>query len=58
MMERVPVHLDQYREKNLSEVRRWTWVPSGLSSETAAIATALGRCIVDAPELRQKLVPS
>jgi hypothetical protein len=27
-----------------------------LSSETAAIATALGRCIVDAPELRQKLV--
>jgi hypothetical protein len=27
-----------------------------LSSETAAIATALGRCIVDAPELQQKLV--
>src|ERR1035438_3732344 len=38
----------------------WNWreaqVPSGLSSETAAIATTLGRCIVDAPELRQKLV--
>ena len=27
-----------------------------MSSETAALATALGRCIVDAPELRQKLV--
>jgi hypothetical protein len=37
-------------------VRKWTWVPTGLSSETAAIATALGRGIVDAPELRQKLV--
>ena len=34
----------------------WTWVPSGLSSETATIATALGRGIVDAPELWQKLV--
>jgi hypothetical protein len=56
MIERVPVHLDQYRNKNFSYVRHWTWVPSGLSSETAAIATALGRCIVDAPELRQKLV--
>jgi len=33
-----------------------TWVPSGLSSEAAAIATALGRCIVDAPELLEKLV--
>jgi hypothetical protein len=56
MIERVPVHLDQYRNKNLSYVRYWTWVPSGLSSETSGIATALGRCIVDAPELRQKLV--
>ena len=56
IIERVPVHLDQYRNKNLSHVRQWTWVPSGLSSETAVIATALGRGIVDAPELRQKLV--
>jgi hypothetical protein len=56
MIERVPVHLDQYSNKNFSYVRHWTWVPPGLSSETAAIATALGRCIVDAPELRQKLV--
>ena len=54
--ERVPGHLDQYREKNLGHVRRWTIVPSGLSSETAAIAAALGRCIVGAPELQEKIV--
>ncbi len=56
IIERVPVHLDQYRNKNLSDVHRWTWVPFGLSSEAAAVATALGRGIVNAPELRQKLV--
>ncbi|MGB8029851.1 MAG: hypothetical protein WCF30_09300 [Terracidiphilus sp.] len=56
MMEGLPVHLDQYRNKNLGSVSRLTRVPSGLSSETAAIATALGRGIVNAPELRQKLV--
>jgi hypothetical protein len=32
------------------------WVPSGLSSEPAAIAAPLGRCLTNAPELRQKLV--
>jgi len=56
MIERLPVHLGQYRDRNLSSVSQWTWFPSGLSAETAAIATALGRCIVDAPELRQKLL--
>jgi hypothetical protein len=56
MIARVPIHLDQYRNKNLGQVHRWTWVPCGLSSETAAIATALGRGIVDAPELQQKLI--
>jgi hypothetical protein len=55
MMEGVPAHLKQYRDKNLSYVRRWTWVPSGLSCETAAIAAPLGSCLVDAPQLRQKL---
>ena len=55
-IERMPGHLDQYREKNLGHVRRWTIVPSGLSSETAAIAAALGRCIVGAPELQKKIV--
>jgi hypothetical protein len=55
-IERVPVHLRQYREKNLSYVHNSTWFPSGVSSEMAAIATAIGRCIVDAPELQQKLV--
>ena len=56
MTERIPVHLDQYRNKNLSYVHNWTWVPSGVSSEMATIVTALGRCIVDAPEARQKLL--
>jgi hypothetical protein len=56
MIERVPVHLGQYREANLNHVQHWTWVPTGVSSETAALATALGRSIVDAPELRQKLI--
>jgi hypothetical protein len=55
-IEGIPLHLDQYREKNLNKVRAGTWVPVGLSSETAAIATALGRGVVDAPELRHKLV--
>jgi hypothetical protein len=56
MIANIPVPLDQYRNKNFSHVQHWTWAPSGLSSETEAIATSLGRCIVDAPELRQKLV--
>ena len=56
MIEGVPVHLSQYRDKNLSSVRRWMWVPSGLSSEPAAIAAPLGRCLTNAPELRQKLL--
>jgi len=56
MIKRLPVHLDQYCSKNLMSVLHSTWVPSGLSAETAAIATALGKCIVDAPELRQRLV--
>ena len=56
MTKRLPIHLDQYRVKNCSEVSHWTWVPFGLSSEMAAIATPLGRCVGDAPELRQKLV--
>jgi hypothetical protein len=56
MIELLPVHLSQYRDKNLSSVRRSTWVPSELSSEPAAIAAPLGRCLANAPELRQKLV--
>ncbi len=56
MMKYLPVHLDQYSDENYDQVRCWTWTPRGLSSETATIATALGRGIVDAPELRKKLV--
>jgi hypothetical protein len=55
-IERMPGHLDQYRAKNLHHVRGWTIVPSGVSSEAAAIAAALGRCIVGAPELQEKIV--
>jgi hypothetical protein len=56
MIERIQVHLDQYRGKNLSYVHNWTWVPEGVSPERATIVTALGQSIVDAPELRQQLV--
>ena len=62
MMNRIPVHLDQYRERNLDYLREWTWVPPrvpgvyAVSRETDAIATALGHGLVDAPELRQKLL--
>jgi hypothetical protein len=55
-IERIPVHLEQYREKNLDYISHWQFVPSGLPSETAAIAKVIGSCIVDAPALRQKLV--
>jgi len=56
MMEGVPGHLAQYRDKNLPSVYRRTWTPSGLSWQTATVATELGRCLVGAPELRQKLL--
>lgn len=55
-IERLPVHLDQYREANLDYVRRWRFVPSGLPAETAAITAVLGICILDAPKHRTKLV--
>jgi hypothetical protein len=56
MIERIPVHLDQYRNKNLSHVHHRTCIPYGVSPQTAAIATPLGQGIVDAPELLHKLV--
>jgi hypothetical protein len=56
MVERVRVELEEYHRKNSDHVLNWTWTSDGLSSETTAIATELGRCIVDAPELRQKLL--
>jgi len=56
MIERVPVHLSQYCNKNLNSVLRSKWVPSGLSSELAAIASPLGRCLTNAPELQLRLV--
>jgi hypothetical protein len=52
----LPAHLDRYREENLSYVCQSTWLPSGLSSEMAAIAAPLESCIVNAPELRQEIV--
>lgn len=56
MIERVPVHLEQYCNKNLPHILHSMWVPSGLSSEATAIAMPLGRWVVDAPELQKKLV--
>ncbi|WP_109487988.1 hypothetical protein [Occallatibacter savannae] len=56
IMERLPGHLNEYRERNLEVVKNSAWRPSGLRAEIEAVATELGRCIVDAPELREKLV--
>jgi hypothetical protein len=55
-IERLPVHLDQYHKKNLDCVHRWSFVPNGVPSETAAVVKALGSCLVDAPQLCTKLV--
>jgi hypothetical protein len=54
-IERLPVHLDQYHNKNLHYVRRWSIVPNGVPTETVAVVNALGSCLVDAPELLTKL---
>lgn len=45
-----------YRLENLPAVVRSDFTVSGLTSELNEIATALGRCIVDAPDLRAELV--
>jgi len=55
-IDHLPSYLETYREKNLDYVRRLAFSPSGVPSETAAIAKALGSCIVASPELQQKLV--
>ena len=56
MMEHLSKHLSQYRRKYLSHVQNWMWTRCDFSSETATMATALGGCLVEAPELRQRLV--
>ncbi|MBV8116252.1 MAG: hypothetical protein JO300_16025 [Silvibacterium sp.] len=52
----MPKHLNQYREAHLDVVRHSQFVAHGLPLEAAAIASALGSCIVDEPELRNRLV--
>jgi hypothetical protein len=52
----LPAHLEQYREKNVEQVRRSTFAPYGGASGTAAVTKALGCCIIGAPELRKKLL--
>jgi len=44
-----------YRLQNLPEVVKSDFFVSGLSSDVNGIATALARCIVDAPDLRSQL---
>jgi len=56
MIQGIPDHLKQYREKNLPHVQLSTWIPTGLSSEMATMAAELGRCIVDGPALRLRLI--
>jgi hypothetical protein len=45
-----------YRTKNLVRVYKSDFVASLLTSDTHAIANALGACIVDSPDLQSKLV--
>jgi hypothetical protein len=45
-----------YRLENLPAVVQSDFTVSGLTSELNAIGTALGRCIVDAPDLRAELI--
>jgi hypothetical protein len=48
--------LFRYRLTNLPEVVKSDFCASGLSAEANAIATALGKSIVDAPEIRGEIV--
>jgi hypothetical protein len=45
-----------YRLASLPKVHQSNFKASGLTAETAAIADALGRCIVGAPDLQKELV--
>jgi hypothetical protein len=55
-IEYLPGHLAQYRESNLTQVRRLEFNPTGVSPDTGAVARALGSCIVDSPDLQAELV--
>ncbi len=55
-IERLPEHLKQYRKAHRETVRDSEFVAYGLPLEAAAIATALGSCIVGEPELLDGLV--
>jgi hypothetical protein len=46
----------RYRLKNLVKVYHSDFDASALTSDTRAVANALGACIVDSPELQSKLV--
>src|SRR5580704_15212287 len=54
----LPQHLEHYRKNNIDRVRRDQFTTSGVAPETAAVAKALGSCVLDAPELQKKLVVS
>lgn len=45
-----------YRNRHLARVKSLEFNPRGLSSEANVIANALGRCIVESPELQMQLV--
>jgi hypothetical protein len=55
-IEHLPEHLKQYREAHLKTVHHSQFGAHGLPLEAAAIATALGRCIVNEPELLKRLI--
>jgi hypothetical protein len=56
MAERVQNELLRYRTEHLPEVSKLETCAAGFSPDFNAIASALGECIVDAPDLQDELV--
>lgn len=46
----------KYRIEHLTSVHQSEFIVTGLTAESNAIATAFGRCVVDAPDLQSELV--
>jgi hypothetical protein len=58
MVQDMQNQLLRYRTKNLVRVYNSGFDSNGLTSDTGAIANALGACIIDSPELQSQLTSS
>ena len=48
--------LEEYAERNVSQVQQLEFRPQGLSPELATVANVLGSCVIDAPDIQKELV--